>query len=138
MKPAIVFIGCAVFLTGLAQAQQDFTKSAVLPDAPSAHKFWNLSNTVIFAIFSAEQAADAITTQRGLNHGMREDNPLARPFVAKGAAGQSAGSALSLAAGLGTTYLLHRTNHHKAERVVVRLLVIGEGVVVARNIAVVR
>jgi hypothetical protein len=61
---------------------------------------------------------------------MREVNPLARPLVTQGAGGQSVASGLSLGAALGLTYLLHRTQHHTAERIAVRLLIAGEGAVV--------
>jgi hypothetical protein len=64
--------------------------------------------------------ADAITTQRGLNQGLREANPIMRPFVTRGAAGEAAGSALGFGAGVGVGYLLHRDaplqsgTHHDA------------------------
>lgn len=134
MKLAIFAAVVVLSLQGAAKAQE-FTASQGLPDSPSSHKFWTLENKINFSIFSAELAADAITTQMGLSHGMTEANPLARPFVTQGAAGQAAASGLSLGAGLGVTYLLHRTRHHKAERIVARVMIGGEGAVVAHNIA---
>jgi hypothetical protein len=109
-----------------------------VPDAPSSRKFWTLENKVNFSIFAAELAADAITTQRGLNHGMREANPLARPFVTHGAAGQAAASAIGFGMGVGTAYWLHRTHHYKAERIAVRIMLAAEGIAVGQNIAVLR
>lgn len=110
----------------------------VVPDAPSARKFWTLENKINFSIFAAELAGDAITTQRGLNRGMREANPLARPFVTHGAGGQAAASALGFGLGVGTAYLLHRTHHYKAERIAIRIMLAAEGVAVGQNIAVLR
>lgn len=138
MKSAVVLLVLALLLTFPAYAQEHFVATQNLPDTPSAQKFWTVQTKVDFAIFSAELAADAITTQQGLNRGMREMNPLARPFVTRGAAGQAAGSAISMGAAIGMAYLLHRTHHYKAERIAVRLLVFGEGAVVARNVAVLR
>lgn len=89
-------------------------------------------------LFASLIAADSITTQKGLNQGLREGNPIARPFVKMGAPGQAAGAALGFGAGMGTVYILHRTRHYKAERIVMRLLVAGEGVIVSNNIARIR
>jgi hypothetical protein len=113
------------------------TNNAV-PDAPSARKFWTLENKINFSIFAGELTADAITTQRGLSRGMREANPLARPFVTHGAGGQAAASAIGMGMAVGTAYLLHRTHHYKAERIAVRLMLAGEGFAVGQNIAVLR
>jgi hypothetical protein len=90
--------------------------SRKVPDSPGAHKFWSLENKVNFSVVSSELAAGAITTQIGLGRGMKEMNPLARPLVSQSAGGQSVASGLSLGAALGVTYLLHRTQHHTAER----------------------
>jgi hypothetical protein len=137
MKLAVLCVAVGLFLPCAAKAQE-FVTSQRLPDSPSAHKFWTLENKVNFSIYSGELAADAITTQMGLSQGMRETNPLARPLVTRGAAGQAVASGLGLGAGLGLTYLLNRTQHHKAERIVTRLMIAGEGAVVAHNIAVLR
>ena len=137
MKLGILCVAVGLFLPCAAKAQE-FVTSQRLPDSPSAHKFWTLENKVNFSIYSGELAADAITTQMGLSQGMRETNPLARPLVTRGAAGQAVASGLGLGAGVGLTYLLHRTQHHKAERIVTRLMIAGEGAVVAHNIAVLR
>jgi hypothetical protein len=56
-------------------------------------------------------------TQRGLNEGLREVNPIMRLFVTRGAAGEAAGSALGFGAGVGIVYLLHRSHHYQAGRI---------------------
>jgi len=130
----------SILLLSVAMQAQSFTASTsfALPDAPSQHPFWTVENKVNFSILAALVAADAVTTQRGLNQGLREANPLMRPFVTHGAAGEAAGSALGFGAGVGVAYLLHRSHHYKAERITMRLLVAGEGGFVANNIIAIR
>jgi hypothetical protein len=130
----------SILLLSAAMQAQSFTanRDSTLPDAPSQHRFWTVENKVNVGIFAGLVAADAVTTQRGLNQGLREVNPIMRPFVTRGAAGQAAGSALGFGAGVGTAYLLHRTHHYKAERLTMRLLIAGEGGFVASNIAAIR
>ena len=124
-----------LLLIGVSQAQERLVAGGHVPDAPSMHKFWNTENKIDFSIFAGQLAADAITTQRGLSEGFREVNPLLRPLVTRGAAGQATASALSFGAGLGTVYLLHVTHHYRAERVTLRLILAGEGALVGHNIA---
>jgi hypothetical protein len=70
----------AIFLLlGAASAQENLAIAGHVPDAPSTHKFWNTENKIDFSIFAGQLAADAITTQKGLNEGFREMNPLMRP-----------------------------------------------------------
>jgi hypothetical protein len=128
-----------LLLSALLHAQ-NFTASgsSALPDAPSQQRFWTVENKVNLGIFAGLVAADAVTTQRGLNQGLREINPIMRPFVTRGAAGQAAGSALGFGAGVGVLYLLHRTHHYRAERLTMRLLIAGEGGFVANNIVAIR
>jgi hypothetical protein len=127
-----------LLLSGIMQAQNFMVSSFALPDAPSQHPFWTVENKVNVSILAGLVAADAITTQRGLNEGLREVNPIMRPFVTRGAAGQAAGSALGFGAGVGVVYLLHRSHHYKAERVTMRLIVAGESGFVANNIMAIR
>jgi hypothetical protein len=128
----LVLLVCTV-----AQAENLAATVAPTPDAPTATRpFWTLENKIGFGALGGLVVADAITTQRGLNRGYREANPLMRPFVTRGAGGEAVGSALGFGAGLGTVYLLHRTHHYKAERIAMRLMVGGEGAVVGHNLAV--
>jgi hypothetical protein len=83
-------------------------------------------------------AADGITTQRGLNQGLREVNPVMRPFVTRGAAGEAVGSAVGFSAGFGVVYLWHRSHHYKAKRITMRQIVAGEAAFVADNIVAIR
>src|SRR5271169_4007613 len=127
-----------LLLSGIMQAQNFTVDSFALPHAPSQHPFWTVENKVNVSLLAGLVAADAITTQRGLNEGLREVNPLMRPFVTRGAAGEAVGSALGFGAGVGVVYLLHRSHHYKAERVTMRMLVAGEGGFVTNNIVAIR
>ncbi len=129
----------SILLLSAAMQAQNFTVSRfALPDAPSQHPFWTVENKVNVSLLAGLIAADAITTQRGLNEGFHEVNPVMRPFVTRGAAGEAAGSALGFGAGVGVVYLLHRRHHYKAERITMRLIVAGEAGFVANNILAIR
>jgi Domain of unknown function (DUF5658) len=124
-----------LLLSTAMQAQLLAVTKSALPDAPSQQRsFWTFENNVNVSILAGLITADAITTQRGLAQGFREANPIMRPFVTRGAAGQAAGSALGFGTGIGVVYLLHRTHHYKAERLTMRLMVAGESGFVANNI----
>jgi hypothetical protein len=127
-----------LLLSVTMQAQSFMASSSALPDAPSQQSFLTVENKLNFSILAGLVAADAITTQRGLNQGLREGNPVMRPFVTRGAAGEAAGSALGFGAGVGVVYLLHRSHHYKAERITMRMMVAGEGGFVANNILAIR
>jgi hypothetical protein len=129
----------SILLLSVAMQAQSFTaSSSALPDAPSQRPFWTVENKVNLGILAGLIAADGITTQRGLNQGLREVNPVMRPFVTRGAAGEAAGSALGFGAGVGVAYLLHCSHHYKAESITMRLILAGEGAVVANNIIAIR
>jgi len=129
----------AILLLNVAvQAQSFKIDRFALPDAPSQRPFWTLENKAGFGILAGLVAADAITTQRGLNEGLREVNPVMRPFVTRGAAGEAAGSALGFGAGVGVAYVLHRSHHYKAERIAMRVMVVGEAGFVTNNIIAIR
>jgi hypothetical protein len=130
----------SIVLLSTAMAAQSFMapSSSALPDAPSQRPFWTFENRVSVSILAGLVAADAFTTQRGLNQRLREVNPIMRPFVTRGAAGEAAASALGFGAGVGIVYLLHRSHHYKAERVTMRLIVVGEAGFVANNIIAIR
>lgn len=125
-------------LCATAQAENLAVATGPLPDAPGSRPFWRVENKVGFVALGSLIVADAITTQRGLNQGYREANPVMRPFVRRGAGGEALGSTLGFGAGVGAVYLLHQMHHYKEERIVMRLIVAGESAVVANNIAVLR
>jgi hypothetical protein len=119
---------------GAAQAQQNLIAVNAMPDAPNPQKFWSRENKTDFSIFAGQITVDAITTQQGLNNGFRESNPVMRPLVTRGAAGEAAASALGFGFGVGTAYVLHKTHHYKAERIATRTMLAVEGGFVANNL----
>jgi len=121
-------------LAGYSAVAQQFA----MPDAPSQqqHKFFDRQNTIAFGALAGLIAADSITTQRLTNSGRAyEANPIWRPMVRQGWAGQAAASALGYASALGVSYTFHKTGHHKLERWTNWLMVSMEGANDARNIA---
>ena len=124
-----------IFLLSAAiQAQNFKVNRFALPDAPSQHPFWTVETKASVGILAGLVAADAVTTQQGLNEGLREVNPVMRPFVTRGAAGEAAGSALGFGTAVGVAYVLHRTPHYKIERIAKRVMVVGAAGLVANNI----
>lgn len=130
MKSTILAL---LVLIGTTQAQQSFV-AGPLPQSPTAQKFWSAENKIDFSVLAGQIAVDAITTQRGLANGFRETNPIIRPLVTRGVAGEAAASSLGFGFGVGTAYLLHRTHHYKAERIAVRSMLAIEGGFVANNL----
>ncbi len=124
-----------LLLVSAVQAQPNVLAPNFVPDAPSAQKFWGLENKVDFSILAGQITVDAITTQHGLNNGFRETNPVMRPLVTRGAAGEAAASSIGFGFAVGTAYLLHRSHHYKMERIAVRTMVAVEGGYVANNIS---
>ena len=129
----------SIILLGVAMRAQTFTENPpAAQDAPREPSFWTVENKVNIGILAGLVAADGITTQRGLNEGLREVNPVMRPFVTRGAAGEAVGSTLGFGAAVGVVYLLHRRHHYRAERITMRLIVAGEAGFVANNIMAIR
>lgn len=89
---------------------------ATLPEAPS-HRFWDRENSILFATSAAFSTADFVVTRNNLRNGGQELNPVTRIF-----SGSTAGLAVNFAgetAGVvAVSYLLHKTGHHRIERVV--------------------
>lgn len=85
---------------------------------PSArnHRFFDRSNTFLFAAVGASAAADFCVTRSNLARGGQEMNPVTRIFAGNNTAlafnfvGETAGS-------IGISYLFHKTGHHRLERV---------------------
>ncbi|PYX79620.1 MAG: hypothetical protein DMG70_27125 [Acidobacteria bacterium] len=110
--------------------------AAKVQTVPEAHQvFLDRPAGIRFSVLAGLIAADGITTQRVLSMaGTRELNPLARPFVTHGAAGQLAASSLGYAFGIGTSYFFHRTGHHKMERIFENVAIGVESACVTNNL----
>ena len=88
-----------------------------LPEAPS-HSFLDRENVALHAANLALITGDMISTRLIVDGGGREQNPIARPFVNSGIGGQMAASyALGFGGTLLGSYWLHRSGHHRLERI---------------------
>ena len=76
-------------------------------------KFWTKQRVAWTGIHASAATFDVWTTRRGLALGFGEANPLMRPFVTRGTAGQVGAVGISLALDLGLSYLYHRTRWRK-------------------------
>ncbi len=110
-------------------------KSQIIAQAQEHARFLDRPAKIRFAILAGVIAADGITTQYVLNHdGGKEVNPLARPLVTHGAVGQFAASTIGFGFGVGTSYLFHRTGHHKLERMFQNVAIGVEAECVTNNL----
>ena len=105
-----------------------------MPEAPS-HSFFERGSEIRMGLIAGLVAADGITTQHilGVDHGS-ELNPLVRPLVTKGAPGQAGASVLGYAFTVGSSYLLHRSGHHKLERLMLNTTIAIEAECVTSNL----
>src|SRR5436305_4389510 len=88
-----------------------------LPEAPSQHRFLDGKNRFLFSTVAMFSGADFAVTHMNLANGGRELNPMVRPFtgstgaLAVNFAGQTAGV-------VAVSYFLHKSGHHRLERMV--------------------
>jgi len=96
---------------------------------PPVHRFLDAKNLGLQSLNALLMAADLASTRHALQvPGTREMNPLSRS--------QGAMIALKVAgagAGLGIAYLMHRSGHHKAERVIPLILGVPSALAAAHN-----
>ena len=102
---------------------------AVVRQPAPVHKFLDGPNVLVFGISAGMMAADLATTKQALQvPGSREMNPLA-----KSPASLSALKFAAFGAGLGVSYMMHKTGHHKAERIVPLILGVPSVMAAAHN-----
>lgn len=105
----------------------------VLKKPELQHNFFDKTNLAGLGFLGAGLTGDALSTQKGLGlPGFHEINPIARPFV-QSRAGAAFYSAASFSLMSGGMYLVHKTNHHKIERVLPFALAGWEGFLTFRN-----
>ena len=98
-------------------AEPKVTSESYLPEAPSQHSFLDGKNRFLFSTVAMFSGADFAVTHMNLANGGRELNPMVRPFtgstgaLAVNFAGQTAGV-------VAVSYLLHKSGHHRLERMV--------------------
>jgi hypothetical protein len=132
-------IAVALFLVALSSATlaQGPEVSVPLPDAPSSsapaepaplpfiapvklgveHKFLDRTNIALFAISASLNTADFVVTHANLQSGGKELNPIVRIFGRSGP-GLSVNFIGETVGVIGVSYFLHKTGHHRLERMV--------------------
>lgn len=91
--------------------------STPLPQVAEQHNFWDRNNCILFTAVAALSAADFTVTRDNLQSGGQELNPVTRVF-GKSTAGLAMNFAGETAGVIGISYFLHKTGHHKMERMV--------------------
>ena len=87
---------------------------AVIEPPAQVHRFLDRENVIVYTLDAISMSADIVTTRRALQvPGAYEANPLMK---SQGAA--IALKAASFGAALSVAYMLHKSGHHKAERIV--------------------
>jgi hypothetical protein len=85
--------------------------------APVPHRFWDTKNRELLAIAAAFSAADFAVTRSNLQNGGTELNPVTRIF-GRSTPGLALNFSLETASVVAATYILHKTGHHKLERII--------------------
>jgi hypothetical protein len=98
------------------------------------HRFWDNENRVLFAGVAALSAADFAVTRANLASNGRELNPVTRVFSGS-TAGLAVNFSLETAGVIGVSYVLHRTGHHKLERMVSMFNIGASGAAVGYDLA---
>jgi hypothetical protein len=102
-------------------------------DAKKSHPFDSPTNLVLIGGGLLASTADAITTQRFIAHGRREDVPFVRPFVKYGWSGEIAFMSLEMSGEVAGMYGLHRLGQHWVERIVPVSLAVTHGIFAYNN-----
>jgi len=93
------------------------------------HRFFDARNVGVMSISAIIMAADISTTRSALKvPGTHEANPLMRN---QGAA--IAMKTATVGAGIGIAYMLHKSGHHKAERLVPLFMGVPSAIAAAHN-----
>lgn len=80
------------------------------------HRFWDRENRILFTAASGLAVADFCVTRANLANGGKELNPVTRVFSGS-TPGLAANFALETGGLISVNYLLHKTGHHKLERI---------------------
>lgn len=114
-------------VTSSAWAGGGFVSSQ--PPAPPVHKFFNRQNIALLGVSALVMTTDIATTRRALQvPGSREMTPLAQSPAALDTL-----KIVGFGAGLGISYLMHRTGHYKAERFALMLVAAPSAIAAVHN-----
>src|SRR5690348_5545348 len=108
----------ALVFSSFAQESKTFAQEQKVNFPEVQHRFLDKTNLVLHSWNVAAETYDAITTRRQIQGGrINELNPFGALFVNHGWGGQLAFSyGFGVGGPLLTSYMLHRTGHHKLER----------------------
>jgi hypothetical protein len=81
------------------------------------HRFWDKQNRALFVAAAALNGADFAVTRNNLQRGGQELNPVVRVF-GRSTAGLAVNFIGETAGVVSISYVLHKTGHHKLERMV--------------------
>ena len=110
-----------------------FAENILDAPQPQAQRFWTAERKILTGGLVSESIIDGVQTQRLLNIGRSETDPLARALDTHGIAGQVAACAIGVGASVGAQYLMHRLHHHRIAKWVGRIAFVAEGAVVVHN-----
>jgi hypothetical protein len=79
------------------------------------HRFWDKENLALFTATAALSTGDFLVTRTNLQSGGTELNPTVRIF-GRSSAGLAVNFAGETAGVIGLSYFLHKTGHHRLER----------------------
>jgi hypothetical protein len=102
--------------------------------AASEHRFWDKENSALFAVSGALSVADFAVTRANLQSGGRELNPMVRIF-GRSTAGLAANFASENVGLIGFSYFLHKTGHHRLERMASMVNIGGSAGAVSYGVA---
>lgn len=102
--------------------------------AEQPHRFWDNRNRALFATSAALSAGDFFITRSNLQSGGREFNPVTRLFGTT-TPGLALNFSLETGSVIGASYILHKTGHHKLERITSLLNIGGSAVAVSYGVS---
>ena len=108
----IIGLTCVFFAIGNAQTESGRVSLPAAP--PSAHRFWDGENLLLFSGVAVFRGLDYASTRNMLARGREEI--LLPDDVVNNHAGFAALEAAGAATSVGISYIFHRTGHHKLER----------------------
>lgn len=119
----------------LRPAESALIEPAIKPAHVPSHRFFDRTNLELHLGALAAETGDLVTTREVLQAGGTEKNPIFRPLIRRGRAGQVlVFYGFGEGGGLFTSYILHRTGHHRLERLVPIATMVIEGLATASNI----
>ena len=87
-----------------------------VPKLEREHRFWDRENRILFSVAGGLAVADFCVTRANLASGGKELNPVTRVFSGT-TAGLATNFALETGGLISVNYVLHKTGHHKLERI---------------------